>query len=87
MFICYKCYILIELTFLKKLMLIKQTNQKSAIFVTISIFLNQGFKFQQNVCNECHDLIMMSMNLSDIALLSIKDSNCIFLSCHVRVSE
>ena len=34
----YKCYILIELTFLKELMLLRQANEKSAIFVTIGIF-------------------------------------------------
>ena len=33
--------------------------------------LNNGFKFQPNVCNECHDLVIMSMNLSDITLLNI----------------
>ena len=33
-----KCYISIELTFLKEMMLIRQANQTSAIFVTISIF-------------------------------------------------
>ena len=26
-------------------------------------FLNYTFKFQPNVCNRCHDLFMMSMNL------------------------
>ena len=37
-FVYYKCYIMIELTFLKKkMMLIKQVNQKSVIFVTIGI--------------------------------------------------
>ena len=35
--LCYKCYISIELTFLKELMLTKQLNQKNAIFVTIGI--------------------------------------------------
>ena len=29
-------------------------------------FLNYCFKFQINVWNRCHDLLMMSMNLSDI---------------------
>ena len=29
-------------------------------------FLNKGFKFQPNFCSRCHDLLMMSMNLSDI---------------------
>ena len=67
MFVYYKCYISIELTFLKELMLIKQANQKGAMFVTTAIFLNKGFKFQPNVCNRCLDLLMVSMNLSDIA--------------------
>ena len=64
----YKCYILIEMRFLKELILIKQTNKKSAIFVTIGIFSNKGFKFQPNLSNRCQDLLMMSMNLSDIAI-------------------
>ena len=36
---------MIELMFLKELMLIRQANQKSAIFVTIGIFINKAFKF------------------------------------------
>ena len=47
MFVYHKCYISIELTFLKELMLIKQ----------------------------CHDLLMISMNLSDIAILNVKGSD------------
>ena len=41
-------------------------------------FLNKGFKFQLNICNKCHDLLM-SMNLSNIAILNIKsaDYRCI----------
>ena len=38
-------------------------------------FLNYSFKFQPNVCNRCHDLLMISMNLSDIAILNIKGSD------------
>ena len=33
---------------------------------------NYSSKFQQNVCNRFHDLLMMSMNLRDIAVLNIK---------------
>ena len=42
-------------------------------------FLNKGFKFQPYVCNRCHDLLMMSMTLSNIAILKIKnaDYHCI----------
>ena len=38
-------------------------------------FLSYNFKFQPYVCNRCHELLMMSMTLSDIAVLNIKDSN------------
>ena len=38
-------------------------------------FLNVSFKLQPNVCNRFHDLLMISMNLSDIAILNIKGSD------------
>ena len=38
-------------------------------------FLNYSFKIQPNVCNKCLDLLIMSMNLSDIAILNIKHSD------------
>ena len=40
---------------------------------------NKEFKLQSYICNRCHDLLMMSMNLSDIAILTIKgaDYHCI----------
>ena len=41
-------------------------------------FLDKGFKFQSDVCNWCHDVLMMSMNLSHTAILNIHgdDSHC-----------
>ena len=38
-------------------------------------FLNYGFKFQPNACSRRHDLLMMSVSLSHIAMLSIKGSD------------
>ena len=38
-------------------------------------FLNYSFKFQPNVCNRSDNLLMMLLNLSDIAILNIKGSN------------
>ena len=46
-FVYYKCHISIELTFLKELMLIKQANQKSAIFVTIAVFQIKTLNFNK----------------------------------------
>ena len=38
-------------------------------------FLNHRFKVQLNVCNRCHDLLKMSIDLSDIAILNTKGSD------------
>ena len=35
-------------------------------------FLCYSFKFQTNVCNRFHHLLMMSIKLSDIAILNMK---------------
>ena len=53
-------------------------------------FLNYNFKIQPNVCNRCHDLLMMSINLSNIAILNIKrsDYRCIIsLLGKIRLSN
>ena len=34
---------------------------------------NYGFKFEDFVCNGCHDLAMLSANISDIAIITIKN--------------
>ena len=42
-------------------------------------FFNHGFKFQYSVCKDCRDLTMLSVNISDIAIITIKnvDYRCI----------
>ena len=34
-------------------------------------FLEKGFDFQPHACNGCHDLLMISINLSDIAIIAV----------------
>ena len=38
-------------------------------------FLNFSFKLQPIVCNRYHDLLMISMNLNNTAILNIKGSD------------
>ena len=42
-------------------------------------FFNRGFEFQYYVCNACLDLTMLCLNISDIAIITIKkvDYRCI----------
>ena len=45
--------------------------------------LDKGFNFKLHVCNECNDLLMTSISLSDIAISNIKGPDyrcCIFFS-------
>ena len=50
-------------------------------------FLNKGFKFQPNVCNRCHGLLMMSKNLTNIAILNIKGFNYSSIISRIRENE
>ena len=51
-------------------------------------FLDKGFTFKQNVCNGCHNLLVMSMkNLSDIAILNIKGTDYHCISSGISKSE
>ena len=44
-------------------------------------FLDKRFKFQPDVSNGCHDVLMMSMSLSNITILNnySADYHCIFI--------
>ena len=50
-------------------------------------FINYSFNFQPNVCYKCHDLLMISMNLSDIAILNIKGSDYRCSICLISKNE
>ena len=69
----------------QRLMLIKQVHQKSVC--RYWYFLNYSFKFQPNVCNRCHDLLMMPVNLRDIAILNIKGSDYHCIICLISKNE
>ena len=53
----------------------KTSKSKEGDICYYCYFLNKGFKFQPYVCNRYHNLLMMSMNHSDIDILNIKGSN------------
>ena len=70
-----------ELTFLKELIVNKTNASKQCDNYHYWCFLSYNFKFQPSVSNRCHDLLMMSVNLSNIAILNIKGSDyCCIIS-------
>ena len=50
-------------------------------------FLKKDFKFEANVCNRCRDLLTMSVNLSDIAVLNIKSADYRFIIIQISKNE
>ena len=42
-------------------------------------FLDKGCRFQPDVSNGCHDVLKISMNLSDIAILNIQGGDCRYI--------
>ena len=61
-------------------------NKKSGIFFTIGIF-RWRFKFQPDASNECHDIMMISMSLSDIAILNILGADYHYIMSVISKSE
>ena len=35
-------------------------------------YFNHGLRFQDSVCNSCYDSIIVCLNLSDIAIITVK---------------
>ena len=58
--------------------LAKSNNSKECMICHYWLF-NHGFKFQYYVCNDCHDLTMFCLNISDITIITVKnvDYRCI----------
>ena len=50
-------------------------------------FLSKGCTFQSNVCDRCHDLLIMSMNLSDIAISNSKGSDYRYIISGISKNE
>ena len=71
-------YIMIELMFQGND--INKTNaSKECDICHYRYFSDKGFKFQLDVSNGCHDVLVMSVNLDDFAILNINgfDYRCI----------
>ena len=53
----------------------KSSNCKKCI-IYYYWFSNHGFRFQDYVCNGCYDLTILGVNISDIAITTIKNDCC-----------
>ena len=52
--------------------LAKSNNSKECIIHRYRFF-NQGCKFQDSICNGCHNLTMLSINITNVAIVTVKN--------------
>ena len=50
-----------------------KTNNSKKCMICHYWFFNSGFKFQDSICNGCHDLTMLSVNINDIATIIVQN--------------
>ena len=77
---------MIESTFLQKLILIKKCIKRVWYFPLL-VLLDKGVTFQPYVCNGCHDVLMISMKLRNIAILKTYGVNYRCIIAGISKSE
>ena len=50
-----------------------KSNKSRECMICHYCFFNHGFKFQDSVCNGCLDLTILCLNISDIAIITVKN--------------
>ena len=51
------------------------------------LIFNHGFEFQDYVCNGYHNLAMLYLNISDIAIITVKDVDYCCIIHEISKSE
>ena len=64
----------------------KNNNSKEWV-ISHCCFFNHGFEFQDSVYNGCHVLTMLSVNISDIAIITIKNVDYCCIVHNISKSE
>ena len=67
---------------------VNKTSQWKELNICQSLeFLHKRFKFQPYVCSGCHDVLMVSMNLSNIVILNIHGVDYCCIISRISKSE
>ena len=65
----------------------KTTASKECEVCHYWLFKDVGFKFEEHVCNKCHDLLTMAYSLKNIAILSAKGLTFRYLLMGISKNE
>ena len=53
-----------------------KSNNSKECMICHYFFYSYGFEFQYSVCNGCHDLSVLCINISHIAIITVKNFDC-----------
>ena len=62
-------------------------NKSKECMICHYCFFNHGFKFQDSICNGCHDLTMLNLNIRDIAIITVKNLDYLCIIYNISKSE
>ena len=63
------------------------SNRSKECMISHYCFFNHGFTFQDSVSNGSHDLIILYLNISYIAIITVKNVDYHFLICNISKSK
>ena len=63
------------------------SNKNKECLIFHYLFFKHGFKFQDSAYNGCHDLTMLSVNISNIAIITVKNVDCRCIIQNISKSE
>ena len=50
-----------------------KSNKSKECMICHYWLFNNGFKFQDSLCNSCHELTILCLNISSIAIITVKN--------------
>ena len=65
----------------------KTSSSKECMLCHYQFFRDIEFKFEEHVCNKCHDLLMTAYELKNIAMLSVRGANFSCILCGISRNE
>ena len=83
----YKLCIITESNISEGIEFHKSDNKSKECMICHYWFFNHRFEFQDPVCNGCHDLTMLSVNISDIFIITIKNVDYCCIIHNISKSE
>ena len=64
-----------------------ESNRSKEFMICHYWFFNHGIKLQNSVCNGCHDLTILCLNISDIGIIIVKNVDCCCIIYDTNKSE